>query len=193
MSEFRLRGVEEVEREIERAAKYLVGIKGGTERALFHAFNRAAFAGRTAGNRAVRKVYTIPAKNVRDSFKMELANRNNLEATLTSRGGRVALHTFRHNPRTDTTGARRRQVRVSVKQGSAKPIGQGFIHEGKIFQRVGKSSYPIQFLHGIAIPVMLNNPDVVDAVQEKMMETAVKRLDHEVTRMLAGYEGEKKW
>ncbi len=193
MSEFRLRGVEEVEREIERAQKYLAGIPRGAERAMMHAFNRAASAGKKAGAKAVSARYTIPPKRVKKAFRTIRANTKNLEATLESRDRRLALHTFRHNPRTDTTGGRRRQVRVAVKRGSAKPIGQGFIHEGKIFQRVGKSSYPIQFLHGVAIPVMLNNPDVVDAVQDKMMETAVKRLDHEVTRMLAGYEGEKKW
>lgn len=84
-------------------------------------------------------------------------------------------------------------MRVAVKRGGKKPIGQGFIHEGRIFQRVGKSSYPVQFLHGVAVPVMLNKPQVVDAVQNAQMEKAVERLDHEVSRLLAGHEGVKKW
>lgn len=194
MSEFRLRGVEEVEREIERAQKYLAGIPRGAERAMMHAFNRAVSAGKKQGAKAVGARYTIPPKRVKKAFRTIRANTKNLEATLESRDRRLALHTFQHNPKTDTTGARRRQVRVAVKRGSAKkPIGQGFIHEGKIFQRVGKTSYPIQFLHGLAIPVMLNNPDVVGVVQDTMMDKTVERLDHEVERLLAGYEGKKKW
>lgn len=193
MSEFRLTGVEEMEREIERARIYLIGIPRGVERAVMHSFNRAASAGKKAGAKAVSARYTVPPKRVKKAFRTIRANTKNLEATLESRDRRLALHTFRHNPKTDTTGARRRQVRVAVKRGSTKPIGQGFIHEGKIFQRVGKSSYPIQFLHGLAVPVMLNNSEVVNAVQDTMMGKAKERLDHEVSRLLAGHEGVKKW
>lgn len=180
-------GIEDVEREIERAAQYLSGVPFGVERAMIGAFNRAAMAGRTEGARQVRAEYTVPYKEVLKSYKLDRATRQKISASVESKGASLRLSTFRHNPKTDTTGARRRQVRVSVKQGSAKPIGQGFVHKGNIFQRVGKTSRPIKHLAGPAIPVMLNNPNVVDAVQGRMVEVSIKRLDHEVGRILAGH------
>lgn len=179
--------VPDVDREIERAANYLYGIPFGVERAMYSAFNRAAYAGRTAGVRALRMEYTVPYKTVLESMAIKKADRKNLTATVTSKGSNLRLSEFRHKPTTDTTGGRRAQVRVSVRKGSDKPIGQGFIHKGNVKQRVGKTRYPVKPLYGPAVPVMMNNPDVVNAMQNAMIETAVKRLDHETGRILAGH------
>jgi hypothetical protein len=45
----------------------------------------------------------------------------------------------------------------------------------------------------VAVPQMLGNDHVVDAVQTTMVKTTQKRLDHEIYRLLQGYEGEAKW
>lgn len=170
----------------ERAEKLLAGIPGGFETAMSRSFNRALQEGRTAAVRQTTKEYTIRARDVRSTFKMNRASKSNLEANLSSKGQRLPLSTFKHNPSTDTTGANRKQVRVAVTNGGLKPLGQAFIHKGRILQRLGSSAYPVQMKFGPSVPSMLDNDEVVDVVVETMGKSVDKRLDHEVLRLLNG-------
>lgn len=171
---------------IEKAVKYLAGVPGGFETAMMRAFNRALQEGRTAAVRETTKQYTVRAKDIRPTFKMHHASKSNLEAGLSSKGGRLPLSTFSHRPTTDTTGAKRKQVRVSVKKGGLKPLGQAFVHNGRILQRLGPTSYPVQQKFGPAVPTMLDNDEVVDKVVETMGNSVDKRLEHETIRILNG-------
>lgn len=171
---------------IEKAQKYLAGVPKGFETAMSRSLNRALQEGRTAAVRETTKQYTVKARDVRPTFKMQRASRGNLEASLESKGGRLPLSTFTHRPTTDTTGANRRQVRVSVKKGGLKPLGQAFVHNGRILQRLGRTSYPVQQKFGPSIPSMLDNDEVVDKVVETMGKSVEKRLEHEVGRLLDG-------
>ena len=133
--------VEATEAQIEKASRYLAGIPEGTERALLNAMRRAMTEARTAGTRKVREVYAVRYGAVKQSFCMtKRPSRNDLSGELTSRGSSLLINRFRYRPTSDTTGARRRLVRVSVKnEGGLKPLGQAFVHEGKVFQRVGSN------------------------------------------------------
>lgn len=171
---------------LERAEKLLAGIPGGITKATYRALNRSLQEGRTAATREATKLYTVKSKSVRESMAMHRANSKNLNAELVSRGKNLPLASFTHRPTHDTTGARRKQVRVGVKKDGLKPLGQGFIHKGQIYQRLGKTSYPIQFKYGLAAPVMLNNEQIVDKVLETMEKSVEKRLEHETNRLLNG-------
>lgn len=178
--------VETVDDSIERASVLLSRIPNGLRTVITRALNRSLYEGRTSAIREVRKEYTVRARDVRPTFKMHRANKKDLNAELKSRGSNLELTLFSHKPKTDTTGARRRQIRVGVKKGGLKPIGQGFIHKGRIFQRLGETSYPVQLKFGIAVPVMLNNDDVSGEVLDTMRASFVKRLDHETDILLSG-------
>ena len=52
--------------------------------------------------------------------------------------------------------------------------------------RQGATRLPIKMLFGPSVPGLLNNEQVVDAVMEKLEETAESRLDHEILRILEG-------
>lgn len=171
---------------IEKAQKYLAGVPKGFETAMMRSLNRALQEGRTAAVRETTKQYTIKARDVRPTFKMQRASRADLSASLESNGGRLPLSTFTHRPTTDTTGANRKQVRVGVKKGGLKPLGQAFVHNGRILQRLGRTSYPVQQKFGPSIPSMLDNDEVVDKVVETMGKSVEKRLEHEVGRILDG-------
>lgn len=97
----------------------------------------------------------------------------------------LGLAAYKHSPKTDSTGANRKRVRVSVKrEGGMKPLGQAFVWQGKIMQRVGKKRLPIEKKLGPSIPSIIGNPEVVEAIEERTDEMIVKRLDHEVNRIL---------
>ncbi|MGN0885799.1 MAG: phage tail protein [Candidatus Spyradenecus sp.] len=189
-----IKGIEATQADLEKARKYLAGIPDGAERAILNAFNRAILSARTSGTKEVRKVYAVRADKVRKSFAMHRASRSELSAELVSRGDSLPLSNFRYRPTTDTTGNRRKQVRVQVRNdGGLKPLGQAFIWGGKVMQRLGEDRLPVQHVHALAVPVMLSEHTVVEAVQMTMLTTTQKRLDHEIHRLLAGYEGKAVW
>lgn len=175
---------------IDKAKDALSEIPGGVETAMMRAFNRALTQGRTAGTRAVTGSHTVKAKTVRPTFKMYKASRQNLYAELVSRGKNLPLTSFTYRPKTDTTGSKRKQVRVQVKKTSGlKPLDRAFVFKGKIFQRLGARRLPIYPAFGPAVPGMLNNEKVIKAVHETMGESVEKRLDHETKRLLEKHKG----
>lgn len=179
--------VEAVNSSIERAAKLLNGVPKGFEQALVSSLNRALLEGRTAGTREATKRYTVRAGIIRKTMAMHRASKSNLEAELVSRGRRLPLKQFKHKPVTDTTGAKRKQVSVAVRQGTLKPLGQGFIYRGMVMQRLGSNRLPIEQKFSISVPNVLNNEEIVDAIQERMGQSVEKRIAHETERILAGY------
>lgn len=172
---------------IERADRLLAGVPGGIQQAMISSFNRALLEGRTAGTREATKRYTLKAGIVRRTMVMHRANKNSIEADLASRGRRLPLRYFAHKPRTDTTGANRREVSVAVRQGALKPLGQGFVYHGMIMQRLGESRLPIEQKYTVSVPNILNNDEIVEVIQDKMAKSVEKRMAHETTRILGRY------
>ena len=172
---------------MEKAAQMLQEIPNGVERAAVSAFNRALLEGRTAGTRAATQRYTLKAGIVRKTMAMHRASRSNLNAELVSRGRRLPMKYYAHKPSHDTTGANRKQVSVGVRKGSLRPLGQGFIYNGMVMQRLGATRLPIEQKYSLAVPNILNNDEIVDAIQERMSAAVEKRMVHETERILAGY------
>ena len=169
---------------LETATRRLEGIPNGINTAVMRAFNRALQEGRTAATREVAKQYTLRAKDVRPSFAMHRASTSSLNAELVSRGERLPLETFAHRPRTDTTGRDRKEIRVAVRRGGLKPVGQAFVHKGQILQRLGPTRLPVQKKFGPAVPSMLDDEKVADMVVETLGNSVDKRLAHETMRLL---------
>ena len=170
---------------MERAKKLLSEVPGGAEKALMRALNRAAQAGRTQADKSVRERYTLKQASILSTLTTRKATRTHLEAEIVSRGPMLGLAAFKHTPQKDSTGAARKRVRVAVKKdGGLKPLGQAFVWQGKIMQRVGRSRLPVEKLVGPSIPSIIGNPEIVEAIEEKSEEMVVKRLDNEVNSIL---------
>lgn len=170
---------------VERAKKLLSDVPGGAETALMRAINRATQSGKAQAVREVRARYTVKAGDIRKTLTTTKATRTSLEAEIVSRGSPLGLASFKHAPKTDTTGNARKRVRVAVmKDGGLKPLGQAFVWQGKIMQRVGKTRLPVEKKIGPSVPSMIGNPEVVEAIESKTQEAVVTRLDHEVDRIL---------
>lgn len=176
----------ELDQSLKRAQLLLSTVPNGMAKATSRAFNRSLQQGRTAATRGIGKRYTVRQKDIRPTFKMKKANPSNMEAELLSTGKRLPLSHFAYRPKQDTTGANRKQIRVGVKKGGLKPLGAAFVWNGKIMQRLGDSSYPIQQKFSLAVPVMLNNQDIVEEVTDTMAQSTIRRLDHETQRLLEG-------
>ena len=167
------------------ARKRLAGIPGGVEKALVRAVNRAAAQSKTAAVRKAAEIYTAKGKDVRPTMAVKKATASSPEATITSRGPHLGLEHFKHRPTKDTTGAKRRRIRVAVKrEGGLKPLGASFVWQGKIFRRKTTKSLPVSKLSGPSVPEMLGNEEVREAVETTANEVIARRIDHEAKRLL---------
>jgi hypothetical protein len=176
-------------RELARVRRRLGKVKGGANKALSQAINRTVRSGRTELSRGVRAVYLIKQKDLYSTLKIRNASPGNLGAEIRSTySGMLKLYDFKVSPKTPNSGQR---VHAQVRVGGGGSISDGFIgqmasgHIG-VFRRSGPSRLPVQELRTISAPIMISQADVSEPVGQKMDETFKKRIDHEISRLLAG-------
>ena len=161
-------------------------------RAVGSALKRAAESGRTAAKSAVTKEYMISSSEflrqtrntgtiVHDKF-----NRNELNVKFVYAGYVIPL--IRFNTRVGKDGRVYTQVKRSSTQAALDHAFTAHVggHNG-IFERVGPSRTPIRELYGPSTPQMMQNSEVLDKVEEKVVETYKNRMDHEIMRLFYGW------
>lgn len=166
------------------------GIEGKVPVALSRAINRSTSAAKTEAVRQVRSEYTARAGTINETIKVTRANTNNLSAKIESRGSSLRMKEFRVNPKKPSP-RRRSPITVEVRRGSKKTINGAFVQRMPngsvgVYARTGRSRLPIRQLFGPAVPVMLNNDDVVAAVQSRAEQVLEQRIGHELNRVLGG-------
>lgn len=174
------------ERHIRLAQDTLSEIPKGAEAAVARAFNRALSTGRAAAVKEVTQRYTVRSGDVRKTFSLKRASKRSLDAELISKGTALPLRAFTHKPTTDTTGRRRKPIRVTVKSGKTASLITAFVWNRHIYERVGEKRLPIAKMTGPSVPSMLGNENIVESVQDVMAEAAAKRLEHELGRLTEG-------
>lgn len=159
--------------------------------ALARAINRALEAGRTTAAREVAKRYTVRQGQVRDKARVNKVHADNLDnASLTIRGPALNVADFRVAP-SKPQPAKRPVLRVTIgkKQGGRLYPGAFLIPirpgTNKAFRRVGPDRLPITPVYGPSIPNLVGSEGVSKAVQDRMQEVVVTRLEHEVDRELS--------
>lgn len=149
------------------------------EKALYFAKNRALNTVKTELARGVPKRYDTKQKTIRDRTRV---NKNTGEVSVT--GSPIRLFKFRVTP----TSPRRQLVTASVKR-ARKSLPHAFVaqmsngHIG-IFERVGKSRYPIRQLYSVSAPQMAGNEEVLEGAMERASIVFDERLSHEIGRLL---------
>jgi hypothetical protein len=187
--------------DVERARAQLGHIKGGPERAIAAALNRAADMAMAEAVRKVRDIYTIKARDVRQTMHISRARPGDTTPTaiISSKDGALPLDRFKMRP--TRPPKKRREVQIEVRKGRTRGMGRrNFVAQmpsGKIgvFARTGEwrtmraGRYAgqvreaIKLLYGPAIPVMLGVPDVADAVTARAGSVVLDRLEHEIGRL----------
>ena len=173
-------------KQIRIAGEMLREIPKGAEEAAARAFNRALLTGRAAATREVTKRYKVKAKDVRPTFAMKRASKSDLSAALISRGTALPLRSFAHKPTTDTTGNKRKPIRVTISNDKTTTLTTAFVWNRHIYGRLGERRLPIYKMVGPSVPGMLGSDNIVEEVQGVMEEAAEKRLEHEFGRLVEG-------
>lgn len=185
--------VDVAEDSLARVQKVLAGVKGGWQKAVGSALSRAAASGKTAAKSAVSSEYTISpslflseTKNI-NHFQHELGD--GVSVVFGFAGHVIPLMKFNTTVSSDGT------VSAQVKKSNpAQTLEHAFraqmgAHTG-IYERIGTERFPVKELYGPATPQMMySNEEVMDKVEEKMVSTYEKRIDHEILRLLNGWGG----
>ena len=149
------------------------------EKALYFAKNSALNTVKTELARGVPKRYDTKQKTIRDRTRV---NKNTGEVSVT--GSPIRLFKFRVTP----TSPRKQLVTASVKRAS-KSLPNAFVQQMRngtigVFERVGKSRYPIRQLYSVSAPQMAGNEEVLEGAMERASIVFDERLSHEIGRLL---------
>lgn len=175
--------------QIEKARELLHGFPGATRKVLAKSVNRSITSVRTEAVRKTREIYTVKARDVRDTIHLTRSKPSRLTGVISSVGSALPLSSFDHRP-TTVNGKRRTPIRVTVKRGEHQALDRAFIARvggnKSIYERVGKKRMPIRKLYSLSVPQMIGNEGTVQSMADKARETMDKRLDHEIDRVLNG-------
>lgn len=176
-----------VDSNIKSAVKSTKQISKVIPKATSAALNRAGQRAKTEAVRKTREIYNITAKTINQTIRIKRSTVSNLTLELKSKGPNIPLIRFKTTP--SKPSARQPKVlKAAVKKGAKKPIPGAFVaqagaHIG-VFERKGRGRLPIVELRGPAVPVMMNNDEVVEAAREAYAESFSERLPHEIDRLL---------
>lgn len=175
------------ERQIQAIEEQLEQIPTQTPHIIRRALNRSLTTMQTTAKREVREQYHIKATHIQDHLSSQKATTSNLQVRLQGKGRPIPLDHFKYSPKTPNP-RRKKAISVAVKKDGNKPLPGGFvvdINGNKIFKRVGKKRLPIDRLFGPSLPQMIDGNEIPENVKTAGMDTFEKRVDHDVSRLLA--------
>lgn len=174
------------DRVIKEVEKTLGQYKAKAPVVLSRALNRAASTTKTAAAKKTKEDYYIKSKEIKDTMKTIKATRGSLGALVTSVGEHVPLDKFRYKPK-QPRPHNPPKLQVAVKKDGYKKFPGVFVTDiqgNKIFKRVARERLPIYRVSGPAVPQMLSSEEIREHTEKQAVETFLKRLDHEVKRVL---------
>lgn len=169
------------------AQKLLSNLSGAYEKAASRAINRTLTHVRSDAVKEVREEFTVKAKPLRDSVSIKRAKPQRLQGEFKSSGRSLGLMQFRVNPKTDTTGNRRRRVTAQVRKGEKFEVNKGFVFNRQVFRRVSKARLPVERQTGPSAPQMIGENEIFEKVSLNADEFLQKRLAQETRAILEGH------
>jgi hypothetical protein len=177
------------DKQLQLVARATRNIANGVPKVLAPAINRALTQGQTAVRREIRKIYVIKQKDI--PTKVHKASRTKLQGAIVISGGMLGVDKFYFSPLfppAKGAGKRKRQLFVRIKKGGGGFVTRGFpTNKFKApFQRRSEAPrLPIRKLLAIGAPIMASQPTVGPAAIKVMGDTLAKRIDYQLTRVLA--------
>jgi hypothetical protein len=140
------------------------------------ALNKMAAQAKTFANREIRSTYNVRAGLVSDSIRIKRASSSNPKAALQITGKRLSLALF--SARQTAKG-----VTFAVFKGARKLLPHRFIikkFSGGVFERLGKSRFPIRKLSTLSVPQMFKAKRVMPKIDEFVDANLPRIYNHEL-------------
>ena len=163
----------------------LFNFPGKAKLAAKRAAKRAGKAGRTEAKKYVVPKYNIKPGQFTSHTKIQVqvggSGGSAASVKITYSGSRLAVLEFEPNVSKESG------VTYEAKRGKEEKLPHAFDVGklgGHVFQRAGRSRFPIVKQVDRATPHMLKDPDVADPLGKKIMEVFNQRLQHEIGYIL---------
>lgn len=144
--------------------------------AIMSAQRRAITAGRMAGRKKIRSIYTIKAGEINRQAPI-VANRGALETKILIKGAFEPLSKYKSRKTA-------RGIFVEIKKGSGKLAPRSFEFAGRFVARSSSARLPIYSMGGPSVPQLYGNAEVSEIVEKRSMEVYEQRLLHELERLM---------
>ncbi|OBZ08925.1 hypothetical protein A8L34_22495 [Bacillus sp. FJAT-27264] len=178
-------------RGVRDALRRIGSLDGDVRKAFYSALNRTSQRIKTEAGRKARETYIAKSKAITDQVVLRRGSISNLSSELRWKGGNIPLMQFRTNPKS-LSSKKPRVLKAAVKRaGGNKAVDGAFLARMRsghiaIFRRSSRKRLPIDALYGPAVPVMLNNPEITEHLENVAITEMDKRLEHELNRRLGG-------
>lgn len=179
---------------LDRANKLLAGLGDGKQlrNAIYNALNRAGIKGRNEAGSFASKAYQITKggfdKHTKVKYHIHYGggklSGGAVSCEISFAGSVIPLIEFQ------TRFSKDGGVYSSVKKGSGGKIDHAFIaNAGRygVFERIGKSRFPIEQLFGPSTAHFMQEETVVKNMDKAITTAFNERLDHEIDRILNGW------
>ncbi|MFD2087837.1 phage tail protein [Brevibacillus brevis] len=179
-----------IKQRLNEAANLLAHIPKQIPKVQARAMNRALSSGKTEAAARVRDTYLVRKRDVSETMELKKASANDLDGSLESKGHVMPLIRFRVTPKSPQPGRKKPILAQVLRAGGKSPIPGAFVAKvrnvASVYRRTTPKRFPIKGLYAPAVPQMLDNEKVRKSIQNKMLETLDKRLEHEIGRVLDG-------
>ena len=181
MFEIRIEPPPDLESKIQRLAM----TPGALEKAAKRAVGRTLRGGKKDAGTKVKQRYTIKAGEVIRTIKLA---QHGLSGEMTSKGRKNPLPKFITRPRKRPRKMPAGGVFAQNIRGQGGNLLHAFLQKsGNVYERVGRSRFPIRHLKGPSAPGMLGNPHVGPHIENKMFQRLQVNLDHAIGAILGGF------
>jgi hypothetical protein len=181
-------------RGMERFGNMLGALGQDAPKAINRALNRTGDMARTQVIRTLAAQTGLPQRTIRRSVRVKRSEWSNLEYTLKSAGGDVALKYFKKREtlagvEADLGSARGKVLfdRTFFKGGAFPRRVALTAFDGHVMDRVSEYRFDLRKVKsGVFIPEEMVSGATRDAFERVVEDVLPRRLDHEISRILAG-------
>lgn len=144
------------------------------------AMNRAARTARSEVVQSIREDYNIKASELKANIEIIKANKHRPYVLIKSKHKSIALYKFKARQLTKGTKA-------AIRKGGRKMYKGAFVQEMRtghtgVYQRKGKSKYPIKELYGPSAMQLLGTKQSLDKIEKIFIERFGIEYDRQLDR-----------
>lgn len=175
--------------QLEKVNTLLSDIKGAPQKVLHNAINRGLNKVKTVAAKDAASVYTVSTSTIKSAThtKQKNATSGSIVGSITFSGHKLPLKKFKVS---GTGGRGRKTVSAIVKKGSGGSLPHAFVRNlGNgvgVFERKTSKRESSETLMALSAAQMIGNDDVLMNIEHEASEVVEKRIEHEISRILAG-------
>lgn len=175
--------------QLEKVNALLSDIKGAPQKVLYNAINRGLNKVKTVAAKDAASVYTVSTSTIKSAAhsKQKNATSGSMVGSITFSGHKLPLKKFKVS---GTGGRGRKTVSAIVKKGSGGSLPHAFVRNlgngVSVFERKTSKRESSETLMALSAAQMIGNDDVLMNIEHEVSEVVEKRIEHEISRILAG-------